>query len=112
MSSEHLASAQVEEQLAQDYLDTQLEKIDIRSNNNSINKKDIQKFLKRLRYYFKGRRIRYYYVGEYGERTDRPHYHMALFNCCYTEEKIIKRAWTKEGKEILHTIVTGKHNNI
>jgi hypothetical protein len=38
MDGQH-GKALTEEQLAQDYLDTQLEKIDIRSNNNSINKK-------------------------------------------------------------------------
>ena len=38
MDGQH-GKALTEEKTAQDYLDTQLEKIDIRSNNNSINKK-------------------------------------------------------------------------
>jgi len=38
-----------------------------------------QKFMKRLRKKYSGRDIRYYMCGEYGERTNRPHYHALLF---------------------------------
>lgn len=36
-------------------------------------------FIKRLRYHY-DQPIKYYAVGEYGEETERPHYHIALFN--------------------------------
>lgn len=42
-------------------------------------KSDIQVFIKRLRHHSK-RPIRYYAVGEYGEKTNRPHYHAIIFN--------------------------------
>ena len=45
---------------------------------------DITKFINSLRKYFerKGHTgIKYYYAGEYGETTKRPHYHMILMNC-------------------------------
>ena len=45
---------------------------------------DIDKFLNSLRKYFerKGHKgIKYFYAGEYGETTKRPHYHMILMNC-------------------------------
>ena len=45
-----------------------------------VNKRDIQLFLKRLRYYHAVEKIRYFAVGEYGETTHRPHYHLLLFN--------------------------------
>nr|QJB18937.1 MAG: replication initiator protein [Microvirus sp.] len=51
----------------------------------SLCKKDVQDFIKRLREKFP-QKIRYYLVGEYGDRTFRPHYHAALFNfptCVY-----------------------------
>lgn len=58
-------------------------------------KRDVQLFLKRLRkkvdtgkynvtpmekQWLKTSKIRYYVTGEYGEKTNRPHYHMLLFN--------------------------------
>lgn len=59
----------------------------------TLRKKDIQDFLKRLRYYEQGDKqwknpkndkienpIRYLVCGEYGPKGGRPHYHMALFN--------------------------------
>lgn len=41
--------------------------------------KDLQDWLKRLRKEIEPQRIRYYAVGEYGDNTQRPHYHIALF---------------------------------
>ncbi|WGL31351.1 replication initiator protein [Dipodfec virus UOA04_Rod_967] len=49
-----------------------------------VSKTDIQRFLKRLRWYYdekyayKG--LRYFIVSEYGPTTFRPHYHGVLFN--------------------------------
>lgn len=40
--------------------------------------KDLQLFMKRLRHHY-APGIRYYGVGEYGEKSWRPHYHVALF---------------------------------
>ena len=59
----------------------------------TLQKKDLQDFLKRLRYYEKGNEswthpltgkeenpIRYFACGEYGPKLGRPHYHLAIFN--------------------------------
>lgn len=45
----------------------------------SLVPRDVQLFLKRLRSAIAPARVRYYLVGEYGEKTWRPHYHVALF---------------------------------
>lgn len=57
----------------------------------SINKVDCQKFLKRLRKaHPKDVRLKYFLAGEYGGRTNRPHYHLILFNA---DIKLIAPAW-------------------
>ena len=45
----------------------------------SVSPKTLSAFMKRLRKSFP-RPIRYFGVGEYGEQTMRPHYHLAIFN--------------------------------
>lgn len=61
-------------------------------------KKDVQDFMKRLRYYSpKGVKIKYYAAGEYGSDTMRPHYHIILFNA---QPDHIDRAWCENGQTI------------
>lgn len=40
---------------------------------------DLRNWLKRLRGVIAPIKVRYYAVGEYGDQTERPHYHIALF---------------------------------
>lgn len=55
--------------------------------------KDLQDFLKRFRKAISPARVRYYAVGEYGDKTWRPHYHIALFGystCVYGRSQYSK----------------------
>lgn len=45
----------------------------------NLSPRDLQLFLKRLRSLIEPRKVRYIAVGEYGENTLRPHYHLSLF---------------------------------
>lgn len=45
----------------------------------SLEPKDTQKWLKRLRKVLAPQKVRYFLAGEYGPQTLRPHYHVALF---------------------------------
>lgn len=47
--------------------------------DGSLYPEHIRDFIKRLRYHVSPAKLRYFAVGEYGERTWRPHYHVALF---------------------------------
>lgn len=40
---------------------------------------DLRNWLKSFRKHIGALRVRYYAVGEYGEKSERPHYHLALF---------------------------------
>lgn len=46
--------------------------------DNSVSTREIQLFIKRLRKCYPDK-FRYFAVGEYGEKSGRPHYHLALF---------------------------------
>jgi len=51
--------------------------------NGSLEHRDFQLFLKKLRLHHfttTGKHLRFYMCGEYGETTQRPHYHACLFN--------------------------------
>lgn len=45
----------------------------------SLEPRDLQLFLKRLRAAVAPHRVRFFAVGEYGEKNRRPHYHLSLF---------------------------------
>lgn len=65
--------------------------------NKSLKKEDLQKFMKRLRKSLEptGRKIRYFACGEYGDKTERPHYHLIIFGLGLKNEdrSYIMDAW-------------------
>lgn len=63
------------------------------SGQMQLCKSDVQKFFKRLRKASTKNGlsfIKYYAVGEYGGRTNRPHYHIIIFN---VQRELIQKAW-------------------
>lgn len=46
--------------------------------DSSLSSRDLQLFMKRIRKAH-GKSLRFFGVGEYGDETQRPHYHLALF---------------------------------
>ncbi|AXH76384.1 MAG: replication initiator protein [Microviridae sp.] len=55
----------------------------------SLNKRDFQLFLKRLRKYLGEKQIRYYMCGEYGEKRGRPHYHAIVFGVNFHDRSVV-----------------------
>lgn len=62
--------------------------------NNPIvlRRKDLQNFIKRLRYYLNkdGIKIRYFGCGEYGELRGRPHYHLIIYGWAPSDQKYLE----------------------
>ena len=65
--------------------------------NESLKKEDLQKFMKRLRKSLEKseRKIRYFACGEYGDKTERPHYHLIIYGLGLNIEDrtLIMDAW-------------------
>lgn len=57
----------------------------------SLDYRDFQLFMKRVRGWFSPVRVRFYMAGEYGEDFSRPHFHALLFNCDFPD----KLYWSK-----------------
>jgi len=91
--------------------------------NGALNQTHLQKFIKRLR---RARdrhsdalltgptgNLRYLAAGEYGEKTQRPHFHLLLFNCDFSdtyrvgkdlrESHLLKQLWP-DGQHRLGTL--------
>lgn len=66
---------------------------------------DVRDWLKRLRKAIHPRRLRYYMVGEYGEKSRRPHYHGALFGLSQLETRVVEETWVKDGKAIGNVVL-------
>lgn len=45
----------------------------------TLSKRDWQLFMKRLREHFAPKKLRFFAAGEYGSKTQRPHYHAIIF---------------------------------
>lgn len=59
----------------------------------SLDKKVVQDFIKRLRKEVDrkyNKKIRYYVCGEYGELSNRAHYHMAIFGFDFPDKEVYK----------------------
>jgi len=44
--------------------------------------------MKRLRFHYPGRKIKYFHAGEYGERFGRPHHHACLFGIDFPDKRL------------------------
>lgn len=69
-------------------------------NWSTLVKRHFQLFMKRLRKTHPG--VRFFHCGEYGDTTNRPHYHALLFNCFFSDRELYKV--TAQG----HSLYTSK----
>lgn len=64
-------------------------------DRGDLRPKHLQDWLKRFRKEIAPSKIRYYAVGEYGDETQRPHYHVAVFN--YPSCGLKETLYTRDG---------------
>lgn len=60
--------------------------------DGSVNRRDLQLFLKRLRKHFAPTKIRYFGCGEYGTFNGRPHYHLVVIGWQPDDLVFVKRS--------------------
>lgn len=65
---------------------------------NSLDKRHVQLFFKRLRKAIQPQKIRFFLCGEYGDEKNRPHYHALIFGYWPTDA----RFFTRSGKHRLY----------
>lgn len=79
--------------------------------NGALEPRELQLFIKKLRFAIYPLRVRYFAVGEYGEKNLRPHYHLSLFGMSgftvvpcgdkfSTGAQIINRCWERDGRSL------------
>lgn len=75
----------------------------------TLKKKDVQDFIKRLRARLDPLKVRYYAVGEYGSETLRPHYHMILFGLpdAFDIVEFVRQVW-KQGNVMVDPVTDGR----
>lgn len=73
---------------------------DLETHVPTLEPKDMQEWLWRWRKRYG--RVRYFYVGEYGDTTHRPHYHVCLFGQPADVESMLELTWRKDGRPIGH----------
>ena len=64
----------------------------------SLDKKELQKFIKRLRKRVEPIKLRYFATGEYGDCGTRPHFHLMIFGIGRESENVIKKCWSFKEK--------------
>ena len=56
--------------------------------NGSLDHRDFQLFVKRVRKFYKNKTVRFYMCGEYGPLNQRPHYHACMFNVDFRDDRV------------------------
>lgn len=82
------------------FADKQIYFITLTYNNEnlkdkSLDYKDCQLFIKRFRKHYKGQKIKYMAVGEYGFQSFRKHFHLIIFGMDKVVHNEIHKLWNK-----------------
>lgn len=56
--------------------------------DGSVSKKEMQAFMKKLRRKIEPKQVKFYLCGEYGDKLERPHYHVLLFGFDFVDKEL------------------------
>lgn len=65
-------------------------------NDGSLHPQHIRRFINSLRHKYKKNKIKYFYCGEFGTETYRPHYHMIIYDLPITDIQFYKQNAIKD----------------
>jgi hypothetical protein len=68
--------------------------------DKSVHRSEVQNFLKRLRKAISPIRIKTFYCGEYGDKNQRPHYHICIINYDFQDKEFLR---TSKSGHILYS---------
>lgn len=77
-------------------------------HDGKLNRGHVQSYMKKLRHNLPQCNIRYFYVGEYGTKTGRPHWHIIMFGA--SDERVIRTSWTNSSGRLRGHVHIGKVN--
>lgn len=60
----------------------------------TLNKEDVSKYIRKIRKQF-DHKLRFFASGEYGEQTQRPHYHAIIYGVSELDAPGLEKAWEK-----------------
>lgn len=77
--------------------------------DRQLNRLHFQQFMKRLRWHFRGYKLKVFYCGEYGDKRNRPHYHAIIFGLPLSEKnyRLYPVNYSKKGnKNYVNDVIT------
>lgn len=75
-----------------------------------LRKEDYQKFIKRLRRRCSTRKFRYCVVGEYGDLSWRPHFHLFIYGLAGLETRLVQEVWRDSDQKSIGFVSLGEVN--
>lgn len=82
------------------YIDKEGQIFEGNQGQKTLHPDHMRLFIMRLRKQLGTQKIRYFYCGEYGDQTKRPHYHLCIFGMDIKQKNLLTMCWTDPKSKI------------